>query len=613
MGGAMGGALSKAFAPLAAVASGVAIGGMFKSAITEASDLGESVNAVNVVFGDAAKGILNLGKNAATAVGLSNVEFNGLAVQFSNFAQTVAGPGGDVVKTMQDLTGRAADFASVMNLDVAEAATLFQSGLAGQTEPLRRFGIDMSAAAVEAYALEKGLATSKAGLTEQIKVQARYGLLMDSTSKTQGDFANTSDSLANQQRILSSRFSDAKAALGQNLLPIMERGISTLNSMFEAGSPVRDLFARISPLFKSAGDGAGVFTRALAFIKPLFEDVRAVALPILAQMKTTIKAVFEDAGPIINAFKNIFTFVFPLIWAQVKFYMNAVKDVIQGALKIIQGVVKVFSGILTGDFGKVWEGVKDIFSGALQAIWGFFRIFLLGRILGIAKSFAPMLGRFFMGAMRGAGRAVSSGLSTIFGFFRSAPSMIVRGLARLGSLLLRTAVGALRMMLRGARSGAGTVMTFMRGLPGKIGDALAALPGKMLEIGGNIIGGIARGITGGAGKVIESIKSAVTDKLPGFVKKALGIKSPSRVFMGIGANVAEGMAIGIEKGSPRVSKAMKGLTGVPALGAAGSARTGAAGGPLVGALTVQSTGNVRDDLAEVEFMLRRIHRGGTYA
>jgi phage-related protein len=221
------GAAMRSAAKVAAVAAGTAVaaaGVLFvKDSITAASDLNESINAVNVSFGKSAKGILALGENAAKSVGLSKNEFNGLAVQFGNFAKTVAGPGGDVVATMKDLTGRSADFASVMNLDVKDAANIFQSGLAGESEPLRKYGIDLSDAAVKAHALAKGIWDGNGEMTEAEKVQARYSLLMKETSKTAGDFANTSDGLANRQRILKADMENAKAEIGTALIPVMQK------------------------------------------------------------------------------------------------------------------------------------------------------------------------------------------------------------------------------------------------------------------------------------------------------------------------------------------------------------------------------------------------------
>ena len=214
-----GGMLSKA--GLAVAGFGYLGGVAFRSVITNASDLGESLNAVNVTFGENAAGITKLGEEAATAVGLSQSQFNGLAVQFSSFATTIAGEGGNVVGTMDDMTTRAADFASVMNLEVADAAAIFQAGLAGETDGLKKFGIDLSSAAVEAYALSSGIWDGSDAMTNAEQVQARYGLLMESTAKTAGDFANTSDGLANSQRIMKANLADAAATIGTALLPIL--------------------------------------------------------------------------------------------------------------------------------------------------------------------------------------------------------------------------------------------------------------------------------------------------------------------------------------------------------------------------------------------------------
>lgn len=183
-----------------------------------ASDVEESVNAVNVTFGAAADGVLELSDAAARGVGLSKAEFNGLAVSFAGFAKQLDG---NVAQSIDDITTRAADFASVMNMDVNEAARIFQSALAGETEPIKKFGINMSAAAVEAYALREGLAASSAEMTEGIKVQARYGLLMESTSQMAGDFANTSDGAANSQRIMTAELKNAASEIGAGVLPVM--------------------------------------------------------------------------------------------------------------------------------------------------------------------------------------------------------------------------------------------------------------------------------------------------------------------------------------------------------------------------------------------------------
>lgn len=215
----------------AAIAGGAAAVAIGKDSVRAAVDLEESINAVRVTYKGAADQVLVLGENAVETAGLAKSEFNQLAVQFAAFAQQIAGPGGDVVGVLNDLTIRAADFASVMNLDVNDAARIFMSTLAGESEPIRKFGHNISAAAVEQFALARGLVESKSELDDTTKLMARYGLLMEATADAQGDFANTSGSLANQTRKLSADFENLKADIGEGLTPVIAELVVMLRSL----------------------------------------------------------------------------------------------------------------------------------------------------------------------------------------------------------------------------------------------------------------------------------------------------------------------------------------------------------------------------------------------
>ena len=241
---------------------GLAVAGSFaakavldfaKNAVRAASDLGESINAVEVTFGDAAEGIKTLGVEAATAVGLSNAEFNSLAVGFSAFVEKIAVGGDSVVDVMEELTGRASDFASVMNIEVAEAAQIFQSGLAGETEPLRKFGIDLSAAAVTAEALALGLAGSSSELTEQDKILARFELLMRQTNKTAGDFSNTIGDYANNARVSAAETENLAAVVGESLIPAFQ---AFDDLKVQAISEIAKLFLNLRIVLADADEGA---------------------------------------------------------------------------------------------------------------------------------------------------------------------------------------------------------------------------------------------------------------------------------------------------------------------------------------------------------------------
>lgn len=265
-----------------------------KDSVESASSLAESINAVNVAYGKQGKYVQGLANSAAKLNGVSNREYNEFAVRFSAFSQTIAGSKGfESVRVLDEIGDRATDFASVFNTDVNEALTLFQSGLAGETEPLRRYGIDLSAAAVEAYALSEGIVKNKDDLNEAAKVQARYQLLMEQTSKVQGDFANTSDSLANRQRILSARWEDARAKLGAGLLPILE---DVTGFLIDEGVPAFEKFAE---WFST--DGVERLKEFGGFVKaevvPVMKDLAGFAGDAAEMVGKVVKVVNDLPDP----------------------------------------------------------------------------------------------------------------------------------------------------------------------------------------------------------------------------------------------------------------------------------------------------------------------------
>ena len=246
---------------VAAAAATAVIAKFSSDSINSASRLQESSNAVSVAFGSAASSVLAIGESSAESLGLAKSEFNEAAVKFSAFAERIVGEGGNVAGFIGDISQRAADFASVFNIEVAEAMQVFQSGLSGEAEPLKRFGINLLDTEVKAYAMANGIGEVGRELTETEKVQARYGLLLESTAKTAGDFANTADSLANRQRILKASFEDVKAEVGEALLPAFEDlvgiALDDLLPVFktiaeQAGPAVADVLKFVADVIKNA-------------------------------------------------------------------------------------------------------------------------------------------------------------------------------------------------------------------------------------------------------------------------------------------------------------------------------------------------------------------------
>lgn len=243
----------KGFAPLAGLAGGASIVAGFKVAIDGASDLSESTSKVNVVFGQAAQSVLDFADSAAKGLGQSEAQALEATGTFGNLLRSV-GLAEDVSAEFSTTMVRlASDLASFNNTSATEALDALRSGLVGETEPLKRFGVNMNEAVLKAKALELGLSDGKAVLDSNAKAQAAYAVIMEQTSLAQGDFARTSGGLANQSKILGAQWTELTTTVGGELLPAVTGFVSFMNdegipALAGAGGVAKDAAVAIGGL-----------------------------------------------------------------------------------------------------------------------------------------------------------------------------------------------------------------------------------------------------------------------------------------------------------------------------------------------------------------------------
>lgn len=248
------------------VAAGGAVLAFLKSSSDAASALNESINAVNSVFGDASDTVTEFGKISAQVTGLSAREFNQLATQtgalLTNMGFSMQEAGDESIR----LATRAADLASIFDTDVATALNAVNAGLRGETEPLRRFGVTLSDAAVRAKAVELGLSETTAAVDANGKAVAALELIYEQTASAQGDFIETSGEVANAQRVLEAQFENTQAAFGQSSL-------GAKSFFLSAGS---DLLAGLNLLGIFGGAARDAQREAIRFEDALFAITEAV-------------------------------------------------------------------------------------------------------------------------------------------------------------------------------------------------------------------------------------------------------------------------------------------------------------------------------------------------
>jgi len=252
-----------------------------------ASDTGESLNAANVVFKESGKIIEEWGKNAAEQAGLTSAEFYQASAVIGAGLTNAGASAEEAAKQTIELTKRAADMASIFNTSVDDALGALQAGLRGEAEPLRRFAVSLDAATISAKAVAMGLVDANGEATTYGLSQARLAIIMEQSSKFQGDFANTSGGLANSMRITTAMVKEQAAELGQQLLPIVLEVVQGLKGAVKWFSDLSDEQKKM--ILVTAGVAAA--------IGPLLIGVGQV-ITAVNTLKTAMTVLGAASGPI---------------------------------------------------------------------------------------------------------------------------------------------------------------------------------------------------------------------------------------------------------------------------------------------------------------------------
>lgn len=225
--------------------------------VKAASDAAELQSAFNETFGALAREMTDWAEATGNAMGRSTQEIQQAATTFGIFFNQAAPTKQAAADLSQTFSVLAQDLSSFFNVDPTEAMQKLRSGLAGESEPLRDFGVFLDEATVKAKALEMGLAKSANAVTQQNKVLARAQLILEATTTAQGDVARTADGTANKIRSAGAAFEELKVAIGEKLLPTIRPLIDGLTGMLNAftalPAPVQGLVVALAAIAAATG------------------------------------------------------------------------------------------------------------------------------------------------------------------------------------------------------------------------------------------------------------------------------------------------------------------------------------------------------------------------
>lgn len=200
-------------------------------AIETASNLVEVQNVVDVAFKENSKAIDEWSKNTLNKFGLNELSAKKFAGTMGAMLNSAGLAGDKVVEMSTGIAGLAGDMASFYNLNPEEAFMKLRSGISGETEPLKQLGINMSVANLEAFALTQGITKAFNKMSQAEQMTLRYNYLMKATADAQGDFARTSNTFANQQKLLNENWLRLSSAIANYVLPALASMFKIANNL----------------------------------------------------------------------------------------------------------------------------------------------------------------------------------------------------------------------------------------------------------------------------------------------------------------------------------------------------------------------------------------------
>lgn len=253
---------------------GLLIGGAFavgklvqfgKECVELGSDLTEVQNVVDVTFTTMSDKVNEFAKNAMTSAGLSETMAKRYVGTFGAMSKSFGFSEAQAYDMSTALTQLTGDVASFYNISQDLAYIKLKSVFTGETETLKDLGVVMTQSALDQYALANGYGKTTSAMTEQEKVALRFAFVQEQLSAASGDFIRTSDSWANQVRVMQLQLQSLKATVGQGLINIFTPVLKLINVLLGKLATLANAFKSFTELItgkkssgQTSGSGAGL-------------------------------------------------------------------------------------------------------------------------------------------------------------------------------------------------------------------------------------------------------------------------------------------------------------------------------------------------------------------
>lgn len=553
--------------------------GAFGVAVKGAADLEGAISKFNVVFDGMSDEMMDWVGTYRKEFPLARREI----IKHSADLQDLLVPMGvnrkEAMGMTQDWLELAGALAAFNDVPIEQALGAIRSGIAGQSEPLRQFGIDASVASLEQIALAHGLMEAGEKMTTQVRQQALLIQAYEQSSDAVNGLEEQKGSLLWKMQELWATIKDTSDIFGKQLIPVVSRVTEILTDLAERFrqldpqiqkiiTVVALVAAAIGPLLIAGGiilKGLAAITAALSAVSlPMLAIVGIIAALALGitQLEIDWMSVFESIVDWIMKFVDaIKTFAEPIIEQfknSIMIFLEAIKPAwasLMQAFEDMTPILLALGAIVGSVFATALAVITGVINGIIQGLGPLIEAF--GNLLSFISNVVMGISRLFVGDLVGALDYWNKAVENMIDFFKNGMKALlgivkgfVEGVVSFFHGLYMTLVGnsIIPDMVNGIISWfwqlPNRALDATKDMVNRVIGAVKDMPSKMANIGRDIAMGMANGIKNAASNAISAARnmaSSVADS----VKSTLRISSPSKVMIEMGEYTGEGFEIGL--------------------------------------------------------------------
>jgi len=283
----------------------------------------------------------------------------------------------------QQLTQLAYDYSSLKNESPEIALYKLRSAFAGELEPIRNWGTDLSKANIQLAATELGITKTFAAMTQAEKAQLRYYLIMKQSTDAQGDMARTLQSPANQLRLFKQGVTQAARALGNIFIPAITAVMPYLIAFVQLLRNVFEAIARLFGFKYPEVQWTGTYSAGVSDLGDEMDKTTGKAKKLKHQLAgfdeinnlTTNQGGGGAGSPIAGGFGDVPLPTYDFLGEATNNKIEQIKEKLKGILPIIMAIGGAFAGI------GIAKGIEKVI-GLLGSAFGLLQANPIAAIIG---------------------------------------------------------------------------------------------------------------------------------------------------------------------------------------------------------------------------------------